>query len=125
MRGIGESKLSIYRHLAPLTVNALLRALPLNTRANLQPAMVCMLTDLRVGVEKPRASFVKGDVAFLPSAGLICVFLGAATSDRPLNPLGKVDDGIQTFERMRPGDVLRLALNESGIKPAGTVLPVS
>jgi uncharacterized protein len=108
VRGRGESKLSIFRHLAPLTVNAVLRSLPFDSRVNVQPAMVCMFTELKVGVEKPRAQFARGEVAFLPSAGLLCVFLKDARSERPLNPVGKVEDGLQVFEAIRPGDVVRM-----------------
>ena len=106
----GEGRLSFFRHLAPLTVNAVLRSLPIDSRVNLQPAMVCLFTDLRVGVEKPRTQFARGDVAFLPSGGLICVFLGEARSDRPLNPIGKVEVGIETFDAIRPGDVVHLSV---------------
>jgi len=72
--------------------------------------MVCLFTELRVGVEKPRTQFARGDVAFLPSGGLICVFLGDARSDRPLNPVGKVEGGMETLEAVRPGDVVRISL---------------
>lgn len=108
--GKGKGGVSFFRHLAPVTVNALLRSIPFDSRVNLQPAMVCLFTDLRVGVEKPRTQFARGDVAFLPSGGLICVFLGDARSDRPLNPVGKVESGIETFDAIRRGDVVRLTL---------------
>jgi hypothetical protein len=70
--------------------------------------MVCVFTQLRVGVEKSRVQFTRGDVAFLASAGLICIFLGDAKSDRPLNPLGKVEAGMEVFDAVRPGDVVRI-----------------
>jgi hypothetical protein len=108
--GKGTAKVSLFRHLAPLTLNAILRELPLTSRVSLQTAMVCLFTNLRVGVEKPRAQFTRGDVAFLPSGGLVCIFLSDARSDRPLNPLGKVGDGIQLFDSLRPGDVVRLSV---------------
>lgn len=108
--GKGEARLSFFRHLAPLTVNSVLRTLPFDSRVTLQPAMVCLFTELRVGVEKPRTQFARGDVAFLPSGGLVCVFLGDARSDRPLNPIGKVDSGMESFDAIRPGDVVRFAL---------------
>ena len=111
--GKGNGALSLYRHLAPVTVNAILRSLPSDSRVNLQPSMVCLFTDLRVGVEKPRTQFVRGDVAYLPSGGLICVFLGDARSDRPLNPVGKVESGMETFESIRRGDVVHLALAQA------------
>ena len=107
----GKGTLSFYRHLAPVTVNSILRTLPSDSRVNLQPSMVCLFTELRVGVEKPRTQFARGDVAFLPSGGLICVFLGAARSDRPLNPVGKVESGMETFDAVARGDVVHLALS--------------
>jgi len=106
--GRGQGIISIFRHLAPVTVNALLRSLPSDSRVTLQPAMVCLFTQLRVGVEKPRMQFNRGDVAFLPSGGLVCIFLGNARSDRPLNPVGKVEQGIEAFDAVRPGDVVSL-----------------
>ena len=108
VNGREGGSISLFRHLAPLTVNAVLRTLPFDSRVTLQPSMVCLFTQLRVGVEKPRTQFSRGDVAFLPSGGLICVFLGDARSDRPLNPLGKVERGIETFDGIRPGDVVSL-----------------
>ena len=106
----GKGTVAFYRHLAPVTVNAILRSLPSDSRVNLQPSMVCLFTDLRVGVEKPRAQFARGDVAYLASGGLICVFLGNAKSDRPLNPVGKVESGIEVFDSIARGDVVHLAL---------------
>ncbi|MDA4126882.1 MAG: hypothetical protein OK452_06745 [Thaumarchaeota archaeon] len=109
VRGKGTAKVSLYRHLAPLTVNALLRTLPFDSRVSVQPAMVSLFTDLRVGVEKPRAQFVRGDVAFLASGSLVCIFIREAQSERPLNPLGKVEEGLEAFDATRAGDVVRLA----------------
>ena len=108
--GRGNATVAFYRHLAPVTINSILRSLPSDSRVNLQPSMVCLFTDLRVGVEKPRTQFVRGDVAYLPSGGLICVFLGEAKSDRPLNLVGKVESGMETFDSIRRGDVVHLAL---------------
>jgi hypothetical protein len=113
--GKGEGTIAFYRHLAPVTVNAILRTLPSNSRVNLQPSMVCLFTDLRVGVEKPRTQFARGDVAFLPSGGLICVFLGGARSDRPLNLVGKVESGMEVFDAITRGDVVRLAIAEQTV----------
>ena len=74
------------------------------------PPMVCLFTDLRVGVEKPKAQFGRGDVALMAAGGLICVFVGDAKSDRPLNPVGKVESGMETFDAIRRGDVVRITL---------------
>ncbi|MDG6986007.1 MAG: hypothetical protein JRM73_04590 [Nitrososphaerota archaeon] len=107
--GKGTARVSFYRHLAPLTVNSVVRGLPFDSRVTVYPAMVSLFTQLRVGVEKPRTQFSRGDVAFLPSASLICVFLGNAKSERPLNLIGKVDSGVELFDAIRPGDVVRIS----------------
>ncbi|MBI3858778.1 MAG: hypothetical protein HY296_00845 [Thaumarchaeota archaeon] len=108
VRDKGEAKVSVFRHLAPLTVNALARELPIQGRATGQAQMVTMFTTLKVGVEKPRSTFERGDVAFLASGSLLCFFLKSASSDRPLNPIGKVESGIEVLENIRPGDVITL-----------------
>ncbi len=108
-----RAKIAFYRHVAPVTLNAVLRSLPLSSRVSLQPGMVCLFADLKVGVEKPRTSFARGDAAFLPSAGLICIFLSDARSDRPLNPLGKVEEGMTTFDGLRQGEVVSLSVGPS------------
>ncbi len=107
----GEATIGLFRHLAPLTVNAIVRELPLESRANVQPkAMVCLFTSIRVGVEKPRSKFARGDLAFLPSGALICIFGREVQSDKPLNPIGRVEEGEDIFDGVRSGDVIRLAL---------------
>ncbi len=106
--GRGVARVSLFRHLAPLTVNALLRVFPIDSRVNVQPSFVAMFTDMRVGVEKGRASFVRGDVAFLPSGGLVCFFLKDSRSDMPLNPIGKVEEGMSILDGVRRGDTVRL-----------------
>ncbi len=118
VRGKGEAKFSLFRHLAPLTVNALLRSFPVDSRVNVQPTMVCVFTKMRVGVEKGRTAFSRGDIAFLPSGGLVCFFLKDSRSERPLNPLGKVDEGITVFDEVKRGDTVRLAPISSVPQPS-------
>jgi hypothetical protein len=74
--------------------------------------MVSMFTSIKVGVEKPRLAFAKGEVAFLASGGLLCFFVGDAKSAMPLNPVGKVDAGLEVIESLKRGDVIRLAKEE-------------
>lgn len=108
VRGKGVAAVSLYRHLAPLTVDAIAGVLPLDSRVNVQRSMVCLFTSIRTGVEKPRTAFERGEVAFLASGGLLCFFLGASKSERPLNPVGKVDEGMETLDAIRLGDVVAL-----------------
>ncbi len=110
LKGKGSFDLALYRHLAPMTVNAVIRVLPLVSRVTIFPRTVCILTTIRTGVEKRRFEFTKGDVAFLAANGLLCFMLGNTKSDRPLNPVGKVERGIELLEKAGPGDVVEIRL---------------
>ena len=65
IRGKGKFTLGLYRHLAPITVTALLDEFPIASRASIAPGMVTLLTPIKIGVEKQRLEFSKGDAAFL------------------------------------------------------------
>ena len=72
---IGSSTLSgiFRRHLAPLTVGALVRALPFKGDiAHLGDHIINVTLPITVGIERARTNFNTGDVAFLPSFGNLC-----------------------------------------------------
>jgi hypothetical protein len=106
VKGKGKALLYLYRHLSPLTVNALIRAMPLESRVSVQGMLVCIFTNLRLGVEKPKTDFSKGDVAFLPLNSTLCFFLDKVSTGRPLNYVGRIENGIEVIESIRPGDVI-------------------
>jgi uncharacterized protein len=109
VRGKGEVVLELYKHLAPVTVNAIMRALPISSRVTVYPrAMVCLLTSLRTGVEKQRFEFSRGDIAFLAANGSICFFMANAKSQSPLNPIGKIQSGPELLDKLSPGDVMEI-----------------
>jgi uncharacterized protein len=109
IRGKGNFTLGLYRHLAPVTVTALLDEFPLSSRATIYPGMITLMTKIKIGVEKQRMEFAKGDVAFLAATGSICIFLKNAKSERPLNPIGKVETGIEVLESTSPGSVIQIS----------------
>ena len=69
------------RHLAPLTVGALVRALPFEGDVTrLGENIIHVKLPITVGIERARTEFNTGDVAFLPSFGNLCFFTAASTS---------------------------------------------
>jgi hypothetical protein len=120
VRGKGKFTLGFYRHLAPVTVTAILDELPLASRAMVTPhAMMNLLTKIKIGVEKQRMEFSKGDVAFLAANGSICVFLANVKSQRPLNPVGKVEEGLDVVQKVAAGDVVEISApkaQETGVQ---------
>lgn len=109
IRGKGKFTLGLYRHLSPVTVAALLDEFPLASRATIYPGMITLMTKIKTGVEKQRTDFSKGDVAFLAATGSICIFLSNAKSERPLNPVGKVEEGLEVLRNAAPGDVVEIS----------------
>jgi uncharacterized protein len=118
VRGKGKFTIGLYRHLAPVTVAALLDEFPVASRAMIYPgAMVTLLTNIKIGVEKQRLEFSRGDVAFLAANGSICIFLANVKSQRPLNPVGKVEEGFEILRSTSSGDVVeisKVAAQEAG-----------
>jgi hypothetical protein len=108
LKGKGSVELALYRHLAPITVDALVEAMPLVSRVTLFPKTVCILTGIRTGVEKKRYECTRGDVSFLAASGLLCFALGNTRSDRPLNPVGRLEKGTELLEKAAPGDVIEI-----------------
>ncbi len=109
IRGKGELKFDLYKHLAPVTVSAILRELPINARVTIYPrAMICLLTGIKAGVEKQRFEFAKGEVAFLPANGSLCFFMANAKSQSPLNPIGKVEADLAVFDGLSAGDSMQI-----------------
>jgi hypothetical protein len=102
----GSTSAELVRHLAPLTSNAILKALPLQDRIHrYADKFVYIETGLVIGAEKQRTQFRRGDLAYLTSNGSICVFVQDATV-QPMNPLGVVTGNIEVIESSQPGDVM-------------------
>ena len=109
IRGKGEVKFDVFKHLAPVTVSAILRELPINARVTIYPkAMICLLTGIKAGVEKQRFEFTKGDIAFLPANGSLCFFLANAKSQSPLNPIGKLEADLGVLAGLSAGDTMEI-----------------
>jgi uncharacterized protein len=109
IRGKGGFTLGLYRHMAPVTVTALLSELPIASRATVSPGMITLMTGIKTGVEKQRMEFSKGDVAFFAATGSVCIFLKNVKSERPLNPVGRVEQGLEVLEKASAGDVVQIS----------------
>ncbi len=106
VKGKGECECELARHLAPLTVGSILRALPLESRIyRFDDRFVYMDTGVSVGAEKQRDSFKRGDIGFMVSNNSICIFLKDVSGMR-FNPLGKVLSNIELLEDPSSKDVV-------------------
>ena len=109
LKGKGACECELARHLAPLTVGSLLRAIPVEGRVHrFEDKFVYFETGLTIGMEKQRRDFKRGDLAFMITNGSICVFVRDASASSGLNPIGRVTANLELVENSAPGDVLLL-----------------
>ncbi|GIU72800.1 MAG: hypothetical protein KatS3mg003_2279 [Candidatus Nitrosocaldaceae archaeon] len=105
LRGKGSCECEFIRHLAPLTVGSILRALPLEGRVLVEDEYVGLVTNLSIGAEKQRDSFKRGDIAFMVANNAICIFK-KDVSMKGFNPVGRVISNIEVLEKASMGDIM-------------------
>ncbi len=110
LKGRAHMTLELKRHLAPKTVGAILRALPLESNAHMMGTSIAFMdTALTAGGEKLRTQFKKGDAGFMASNGSICFFLEDVTSSKPMTLVGKVTSNLDALTTIKPGDIFSVA----------------
>ena len=109
IKGKAKIPCDLKRHLSPRTVGTIMRSLPLEGHAHLMGKSIAYFeTSIDSGTERPRKEFKKGDVAFLPSTGSFCFFVGNVESAKTMTPIGKFTDDNDELMNVKSGDVLRL-----------------
>lgn len=108
--GRGKIIGKLHRHLSPVTLSKILRALPIDGHVNLyEKNFVYILTGVVTGEEKARKEFRRGDIAFMPGGSMLCFFLEDTRSYKPMNPLGEVMEGFSVLESCKRGDSIQVA----------------
>ncbi|MCD6445377.1 hypothetical protein J7L49_01135 [Candidatus Bathyarchaeota archaeon] len=114
--GLGEAEGEFVRHMAPRTVDMIVRRLPLEGRAALWKEEVYFEIPIRMGEEKAKANVEKGTIAFWPMGSAICVFYGESQPYSPVNILGKITKNLEVFNRVKSGTKIRIEkLNDSDL----------
>jgi hypothetical protein len=104
----GEAQGEFIRHLAPRTVDSIVRALPVEGRAALWKEEVYFETPVVVGEEKAKAKVQKGDLAYWPMGKAFCIFYGESQPYSPVNIIGKIIANLEMFARVKSGSVIRV-----------------
>lgn len=109
IRGKSKIKCDLKRHLSPRTVGTIIRSLPLEGHAHKMGKNILYFeTVIDSGIERPRSEFKKGDIAFSPSSGSICFFIGNVESGKKMTPIGKLSDDLDILNNIQTGDVLSI-----------------
>ena len=99
------------RHLSPITVGLIMRMLPLNGNAHqLGKSIVYFETSINSGIERKKIDFKKGDMAFLPTEGSICIYMNDVSDGKPMTMIGKVNE-IDKLNGVKSSDILSLSRN--------------
>ncbi len=103
VEGLGDSKGVLIRFLSPRTVDAIVRLLPIEGRAALWRSEVYFEVPLKLGVEKPRSTVKKGDLAYWPFGRAFCIFFEDMRPYTPVNLIGRITENVEIFSKTRSG----------------------
>jgi hypothetical protein len=106
--GLGEAEGELVRHLAPRTIDMIVRKLPTEGRAALWKEEVYFEIPVKMGEEKAKSTVEKGTIAFWPMGSAICVFYEKLQPYSPVNVLGKITENLELFRTVKSGTKIRL-----------------
>jgi hypothetical protein len=109
IEGLGEAEGELIRFLAPRTVDALVRKLPVEGRAALYSNEVYFEVPLSMGEEKAKSVAEKGMIAFWPMGRAFCIFYDKTHPYSSVNPIGQITENLQIFSQVKSGT--KIAIN--------------
>jgi len=104
----GEAGGELIRHMAPRTVNAILKKLPVEGRAALWKEEVYFEIPIATGTEKAKPSVKKGDLAYWPMGKALCIFYGDSQPYSPVNIVGQVTQNLELLSKVKSGTVIKV-----------------
>ena len=109
LKGKTSLNLELKRHLAPKTVGTVMRSIPIEGNAHMIGNSIAFIdTTIRVGGEKLRTQFKKGDIGFLASNSSICFFIDDVSNMKPMTLIGKVISNLESLKDVKPGDIFTI-----------------
>jgi len=103
IEGVGEAEGELIRHLAPRTVDAIAKKLPMEGRAALWEEEVYFEIPVKMGKEKAEPTVERGAIAYWPMGNALCVFYGESQPYSPVNIVGQVTKNLELFGRVKSG----------------------
>lgn len=108
VEGLGEAEGEFVRHMAPRTIDMIVRRLPLEGRAALWKEEVYFEIPVRMGEEKAKSVVEKGTIAFWPMGSALCIFYGDSQPYSPVNVLGKIINNLELFGKVKSGITIKV-----------------
>jgi hypothetical protein len=113
IEGLGEAEGELVRFLAPRTIDAIVRKLPLEGRAALWQEEVYFEISLKMGEEKAKRTVEEGTIGYWPMSSAICIFYGKSQPYSPVSILGKITNNLEIFRQVKSGSKIRVELATS------------
>lgn len=106
--GLGKAEGELVRHLAPRTIDMIVRKLPVEGRAALWKEEVYFEIPVKMGEEKAKGTVEKGMIAFWPMGSAICIFYGETQPYSPVNILGEITKNLKLFSKVKSGTKIKV-----------------
>jgi hypothetical protein len=100
---VGEAPGELNRLTAPLTVEDIVKILPINGRTVLAHGCIQIILGLKRGAEKPVMQVEAGTIAFWPRAMSLCIYPEATKTYGPVNRIGKVTGNLEILRNLKSG----------------------
>lgn len=106
--GLGEAEGEFVRFYAPLTVETLLRKLPMEGRAHPLTGGISFIVGIKRGEEKSLREVRAGAIAYWPMGDAVCLFHSDASTYSPVNRVGRVSGNLELIRRIASGARIRI-----------------
>jgi hypothetical protein len=110
IEGLGGAEGELVRFLAPRTIDAIVRKLPVEGRAALWKEEVYFEIPIKMGEEKAKPTVETGTIAFWPMGSAICIFYGKSQPYSPVSTLGKITSNLEIFKQVKSGTTIKVEL---------------
>ena len=108
IENIGEAEGELVRHLAPRTVDAITKTLPIEGRAALWKEEVYFEIPVTMGDEKAKPEVEKGTIAYWPMGRALCIFYDESQPYSPVNIIGKIIENLEIFASIKSGTRIKV-----------------
>ena len=113
IRDKGEIEVNLFKHLSPTAVGNILRNIPIEGRMNkLDETFAYILTPIKIGSERPKKKFEKGDISFIASNGAIGIFLKDMEVSKSMSLIGKIKPDDDILNQISNGDSISLVMQK-------------
>lgn len=102
--GLGEVVGEFNRSKTPKTVFQIIKMGRFRGRITVEEGFVGFITNVIAGHEKSRKDFQPGDVGYQPLNRGLWVAVTKARAKLPMNPVGKVTNGLEVLRSVKSGE---------------------